>query len=553
MQRLLLWLRKLTGVLLVAAGLLVGVVGICWTLVFAWLWFKGEHLGPGEHRGWLACAGAGVAGSLVLWAGAALLRSAGAGPTQDGSFRLRQTGPQRRGSVNAGLGYTLIYLFLAAEFCGVFVPGDGPTRLRHALQGMAAVYLGLHALVLLHELGHLSLAALFGMDLQKLQVGTGPLLFKGHLGGLRLEWRLWLGGGLVMTADDREAGWRWRHWFYVAGGPVATAGGCLALAWWIEQRHLGVPWLSHSNGVTDMVAMYLCALSALFWLLSMIPRSKARVGTVRTHNDGYQLLHSPRYRPETVRGVIILTCVRRIEMLWEDGHRELAWTRVRKLLAQYPSEAFLSVTEGYFLAEQGDYAEAATSYGRWLDAGIVSEPARQQVIAQRFSALARANELEAARRCAEEALRAVSPEYRGGQLDALATEVLKCELHAFLPEADTWSQEALASAPETITLKGTRGSVLVELGRSAEGEALLQEVWATSGSEVDAAISAFYLGVAAKHRGDYRESSRWLRRSKSFAPLVGKWVSHRIAKESSDGPIKQQVSIGPTDLPKHAA
>ena len=537
MRHLLLWLRKLSGVLLVAVGLLVGVVGICWTLVFAWLWFKGEHLGIGEHRGWLACAGADVAGCLVLWAGVALRRSTGAGPTRDGSFRLRQTGPQRRRSVHSGLRHTLIWLFIAAEICFIFVPGDALTRLGHALQGTLAIYLGLHAIILLHELGHLSLAALFGMDLQKLQVGTGPLFLKGRLGGLVLEWRMWLGGGFVMTADHREPGWRWRHWCYVAGGPAATAGGCLALVWWIEQGHQGMPWFSRSNAVTDVVAMCLCAFSAMFWLLAIIPSSKARVGAVRAHTDGYQLLHTPRYSLETVRGVIAVTSIRRIEMLWEDGRRELAWTRIRELLARYPTQALLSVTEGHFLAEQGDYTGAADSYERWLKTDFVPEPARRQVTAQRFGALARANEPEAARRCGEEALRTVAPEHRAAQLDALATETLKYELRAFLPEADAWSQEALVLEPESVTLKGTRGAILVELGRLVEGETLLREVWSASGSEVDAAISAFYLGVAAKRNGHHRQASRWWRRSKSFAPLVGKWLLERIAKEADPDPL----------------
>ena len=101
----------------------------------------------------------------------------------------------------------------------------------------------------------------------------------------------------------------------------------------------------------------------------------------------------------------------------------------------------------------------------------------------------------------------------------------------FLPEADAWSQEMLALEPDTVTFQGTRGSVLVELGRFNEGEALLREVWATSASETDAAISAFYLGVAAKHHGHRRGVRRWARRSRGFAPYVGKWLTDRIDQE----------------------
>ncbi len=526
-------LSKIFDIGLMTIGFLAGVAGAYGTVMFAARWFRGAALSRVDEHAWAVCTAAGaVGGGLALRAGLRLRRASGARSSHDGSIRLQRPGPQRRRSVHAARWATLVWLFVGAEVCFIFVRGGPATQIGHALIGAATAYFGVHAVVLLHELGHLTLAALLGLDLQKLQVGTGPVLLKGQFGGLQAEWRAWLGGGLVLTADERERGWRWRHWFYVAAGPAFTLGGCLALAWWIEGRHRGADWFRLRNNVADVMAMYLLGYSALLWLQCMVP-TRARVGTVRAHSDGWQLLHTPRYDPQRIRDLIIVTCMRRVEMLWESGRRELAWTRLRTLLERYPTQALLSPAEGHFLSEQGDHAAAALRYERSLQTDGLSAPARVQLTEQRFSALVRADDPAAARRCCAEALRDVAPDHRAALLDALATGVLAHGFPAFLPEADAWSQEALALKPERITGKGTRGAVLVELGRYDEGAALLREVWAASASEVDAAISAFYLGVAARRQGDRREARRWLRRSKGFAPFVGKWLLERIAREET--------------------
>ncbi len=530
MHRLLRWLLILIGVVLTAVGFLTGLFGMIWTIMFASLWFKGETLSMGDHTGWLACAGTSIGGGLALWGGTRLLRAGGARRQHAGSFRLRTTGPQRRRSVNAAARDTFIWLFLGIECCFIFSHGNATTRIHRTLEAILPLYLGLHALILWHELGHLSCAAFLGCDLQKLQVGTGPIFFQGRFRGLLIEWRAWLGGGLVLAADDQERGWRGRHWLYVAGGPVATALGGALLAWWIMRHRLGPSWLGQTHGVPDIVVSYLLGYSVLFWVFCMIPR-KTRVGLVRAHTDGYQLLHTLRFSPEKVRSVIITTTMRRVEMLWEEGRREAAWERLRLILTRYPAEILLLAAEGHYLAEQGDFAGAAASYQQRLQTEGLPEPVRNYLTARCFNALARANEPESARQCCAHALREVTSAQRVALLDALSTEVLSHELHGFLPEADGWSQEALALEPQTITLKGTRGAVLVELGRYEEGEAMLREVWAASASETDAAISAYYLGVMAKHRGSKRQVSLWFGRSRGFAAVVGKWLTQRIDRE----------------------
>ena len=530
MPSLLRGLRKILGIFCFAVGFFTGALGLIGAAVYAWRWLRGEPLHHHDRDTWRLCVAAAGFGSALVWAGIVLLRVRQPGPAGSRSLGLVTTGRQRRYSPRQGVRNTLVWLVLGAEILLFKLPGDPATKLWQTLFGVGALYLGLQATFLLHELGHLGVAALFGFDLQKLQVGTGPRLAGIRLGALHVEWHAWLGGGFVLTADHRERGWRWRHWLYVAGGPAATLAGCAALAGWLRHRHPDALSWEALDGMAEPVAAALLGYGLLFLLGNLIPKW-ARVGTVRARTDGYKLLHALRYSTETVRLLVITTWLRGVEFLWDDGRRALAWESLRELLARHAAEPALAAAEGYYLAAGDDHAGAAVSYGRWLQSGLLDEPVRVVLVARQVSALSHAHDPEAARRCAADALREVSPGHRVRLLDALATEVLGNKQHALLPEADAWSQEALALEPDTITLKGTRGAVLVELGRPDEGEALLREVWSRSASEVDAAISAFYLGVAAKRRQDVRESRRWFRRAQDFAVFTGKWLSTRINEE----------------------
>lgn len=525
-------LGKLTGGLFTAVGLIVTVLGVCWTGLFASLWFRGDHLSRGDRTGWLACALGSLAGALLLLAGVILWRASETGPKRTGTFRLKLTGKRRRRSTRQGAWNTFVWLCVGAEI--LWIPsGDPPgLKLRALLIGVPAIYLGFHAMFLCHELGHLSVAGLLGFDLQTLQIGTGPMLFNRKIGEMQLEWRAWLGGALVRSADRREPGWRGRHWWLVAGGPAAHAAWCAALAVWLLWRNQG-SWapLSPSDEV-GTVALYLLGLSLLHLAYALVPR-QGRIGALRVHSDGNQLLRTLRFSPEVVRVNLLVTWMRRVDIFWEEGRREEAWSRLREILAQYPNEAVISVAEGHYLAEQGNFAAAAASYQGWLQKEGLVEAVRRQLTAQRFGALARAHDAEAARRCCRDVLDACPGEGRAAWLDAFATEVIKHEIRAFLPDADAWSAEALSLEPGSLTLKGTRSGVLMELGRRAEAEAMLRQVWAGSASEVDAAFCAFYLGVAAKSRGRRREMRRWFREANELVPFVGTWLKRRIAAEMS--------------------
>lgn len=77
MNRLPLALKKLCGVLLVAVGVLVGLIGPFCTIGIAVEWQQAGHLTDNDRNGGLACAGLTIAGALIPWAGVVLLRRCG--------------------------------------------------------------------------------------------------------------------------------------------------------------------------------------------------------------------------------------------------------------------------------------------------------------------------------------------------------------------------------------------------------------------------------------------------------------------------------------------
>jgi len=101
-------------------------------------------------------------------------------------------------------------------------------------------------------------------------------------------------------------------------------------------------------------------------------------------------------------------------------------------------------------------------------------------------------------------------------LDGVATFVLSSGCHELLPEAGDWTAEAMRLARDEITIAGTRGSVLIESGQIAEGEALLREVVQRSSDDNDQAISFLYLAIAAKSRGCIEEATALAGRARAL-------------------------------------
>jgi uncharacterized protein HemY len=117
-------------------------------------------------------------------------------------------------------------------------------------------------------------------------------------------------------------------------------------------------------------------------------------------------------------------------------------------------------------------------------------------------------------------------------LDGIACEILYRERRDFLPSAESWARTALALSPTELSLKGTLGSILVELGRHDEAEPLLRETYEQSVSPTDQRICAFYLAVIAKGRKQPEHARKLATEAKEA--LDQPWLITRIVREFPD-------------------
>jgi hypothetical protein len=118
-------------------------------------------------------------------------------------------------------------------------------------------------------------------------------------------------------------------------------------------------------------------------------------------------------------------------------------------------------------------------------------------------------------------------------MDGLACIPIMEGLRSYLDEADRISREALELEPQSLTLQGTRGSILVELGRLGEGKKMLEDVYARSKAVHDRGICALYLGLAAKSEGKQDEARAWGQRAKKLCPE--EWLMRRVNVELEKG------------------
>jgi hypothetical protein len=103
-------------------------------------------------------------------------------------------------------------------------------------------------------------------------------------------------------------------------------------------------------------------------------------------------------------------------------------------------------------------------------------------------------------------------------LDGFVTCVLMYGADDFFAEADRYSEELFQANPTEWTVKGTRGSVLVEKGEIEAGQAMLQEVMEHDPSAFDRAIAASFLALAELKRNNRETALEWLRISRDLDP-----------------------------------
>lgn len=362
-----------------------------------------------------------------------------------------------------------------------------------------------YALIAIHELGHFLAARLVGFEVTEVSIGHWQRLFTFRLGGVPVAVRAAPDSGYVVVKPSAALLQPAKALPYILGGLVAETG-CLFLA---------LPVLSFPSRVDSFPQLMGAFCSAtLLWLggwhllLNLLPRL-AQVGGAVYPTDGAQLLNLWRQRDKQAAIQARVARGARIDELIAAKRLPEAIEALEVLSREEPEMPHWMQIRAQLHIQNGD--------------------------SRRGEALLR-----------ELLKRPLGPEKFAEVLDSLATLALDPDRKDLLPEAEAWINEALRYAPRAITLQGTRGSILVELGHLEEGAAVLQDVLRKSECPTDQAICSIYLAKVHHMRGETKQMRIWLEKAKAVTidiPLV-KRIQAEIETEKEPEAASAEPSHG---------
>lgn len=287
-KKILRFVSQAACILLVAAGSLAALAASFCLVAMLIVWFQEGALQPADRTivawgvQWLL--GSGVLIAVAWWVRGKIVPN----QTTDRSFRLVEAKPGRVEKLVERIWGFIFVTWLAAQLWAR-EPGSAFTTVPRVAGWITLGFLGLHAHIALHELGHLVAAWLLRLSPQKVQVGVGPLIWsRAFANGLLCEWRAWPNGGLVFAPDRRTEGFRTRQSLVVAAGPLAD----LLVLWstyQLIQHAFGGLRASFSHGPGGLMFFVFFWLMVLLAIVSLVPRP-VRIDRETMWTDGFLLL-----------------------------------------------------------------------------------------------------------------------------------------------------------------------------------------------------------------------------------------------------------------------
>lgn len=326
-----------------------------------------------------------------------------------------------------------------------------------------------------HEMGHFIFGKLAGMSPYLVKVGVGYKLFKVRLFNTMFEFNCIPYGGMTY-ADILSVEWiKLKYIFFLIGGSLINF-------------ILLVAAINIAQATENVLLIVPICVEFMFLTFSLIPMG-GKVNGIEQPNDGKQIL---------------LVIVTNYKNIFDSTFEEY-----KKALFRYENnetdsaKTFLSndirILQIFIRAEeqleQGYVAEAVRLFLEVLDFERISDPEKAFV------------------------------------LDRLACIVAMQGYKKYLNDADKWSQEALRLASYSKTLKGTRGAILIELGRYDEGKQLLLPLIEAGNEALDIAISSCYIAKAEYFLGNIEKVNDWLANAKKMGGSDADKVLRRIQQE----------------------
>jgi len=284
-------------------------------------------------------------------------------------------------------------------------------------------YAGLAVGLAFHEGGHALCALLTGRPIRRVSIGVGPLLLDRQFGVAKLEWRLLPFAGIVQCYPEFAHRRLLPTMLFILGGVLGNAILASIVVALVSTG--ATPPSAHAALIAIGIAQVVLIAINLF-------PHRVSIGGTRIGSDGLQLFRL-FWRPHN-------DWARQREAYAAELGRYSSTGEVAPIDAPHSARIFYQVYRPDRWADEGTRRE--------FQSALIHELNRGELWRQ------------------EEML----------VLDALLTYGLVIDDPELRPRLDEWSLRALALGPDVPTLLGTRGAVLVSLGRYEEGKALLSSL-----------------------------------------------------------------------------
>ena len=341
--------------------------------------------------------------------------------------------------------------------------------------------------VLVHEFGHICAALLVGWKPLGTDLGDGRMFTVFRIGDMRLRLGVWPFGGTAQSVARNLTNFRVKQLIVTGGGPLATFG-FLVLLWNVFRSP---ELLSPLPGWLQEMVAYLLYFQAILSVVSIFPRHVTRQG---------------RKMPNDIRKILDTLA------LDEAGVKNNFASHRRYLF-----EFFLR--EHRIDEARTTLAEMAEFIGSALDTRIFWIHALLQV-GRKSEAQAEIDTLS------KEGVPSVT---RAEVLDGIACLPIFWGHRELAGDFLGYIDEAIAEEPEKITLKGTKGSLLIEAGGLDEGIEMLEGVLNKSDAMIDKVVSEYYLALAFFKKGEQQKAHAHLKLAIGIDPKCR--VRPRVAGE----------------------
>jgi tetratricopeptide (TPR) repeat protein len=397
-------------------------------------------------------------------------------------------------------GFQVFLVALAASVLPVLV-ADSWTFFNFML-----FYVGLYLSIVPHELGHALGAILTGQKILQITFGSGPALWLKKLRGIYLEIRAYPTEGIVFRKYIGSFT-KLRDFIVVLAGPLTNLG----IAWFLwfafgEQLEHTSPF----DGPAPLLALF-CA-NLLVGFLNLLPFSNlSAFGPLPS--DGKQLLSIPFLSKALME---------------------------KRRLDHLRAPAMLAILHNDF-----------TLCDRISTEGLSFHPSDLQLITAKAVALCSLGDRAGGREWTLKALETLNDNPAAGMEKAVVENniawcVYLLDARDLLDEADRLSESAMALMPWALSVRSTRGAILIAKGETDSGIALLDDQRFGIESKSSQALAACSLGIGYFAQGKPEKAIEALRRAEALDPEC-------ILLERARAALGQTKDLLPLNPPRNAA